>query len=116
MMKETDLDEKTEAIDAAVEAASDNKHEAITKFMEAEFAVMDAFRKQDNLRKRGKRQGDPKYDEATNRIDEALAARDRALDDLIAAEFAWRAAEKAWDAHHSALDKARGGGATEKLQ
>jgi hypothetical protein len=116
MMKETGLDEKTEAIDAAVEAAADNKHEAITKFMEAEFAVMDAFRKEGNLRKRAKREGDPKYAEVKNRIDEAIAARDRALDDLIAAEFAWRAAEKAWDAHHSALDKTRGGGTTETLQ
>jgi hypothetical protein len=107
---------KTEEIDAAVDAAADDKHDAIQKFMDAEFAVMDAFKKEDDLRTAGKREGDTEYDEAASAMEAAVDARDDALDDLIGAEFAFRAADRKWNKHHLALEKARAGGAVEKLQ
>jgi hypothetical protein len=107
---------KTDAINSAVDATADNKFEAVNKFMEAQFASMGAFEEEDRLRTSGKSEGDPEYDEAAKVMEAASAACDDALDDLIAAEFAYRAADKAWNKHHAALDETNAGGSVEKLQ
>jgi hypothetical protein len=112
----TKIENKTEAIDTAAEAAADEKNYAIDKFMKAEFRVMDACKKEDELRTAGKREGDSEYDKAASTMEAAFEVRDDALDDLIAAEFAFRAATKAWEKHHSALDKTKAGGVTERMQ
>lgn len=112
----TALEKKTEAIDSAIEDTADEKVDAIHKFMDAEFAYMKAFEKEDELRSAGKREGNAEYDKAASAMEAASTARDDALDDLIAAEFAFRAAEKAWNKHHGALDKTSAGGMVKKLQ
>jgi hypothetical protein len=114
--KMTKLENKTEAIDTAADAAADEKNNAINKFMKAEFTVIDACKKEDELRTAGKREGDSEYDKVASAMEAAFDARDDALDDLIAAEFAFRAATKAWQKHHNALDKTKAGGVTERMQ
>jgi hypothetical protein len=104
------------SIDAAVDAAADNKADAINRFMEAEFALIDAFQKEDRLSQLDKREGDREYDEAANAIDGAHAAREKALDELIEAEFAFRSASKAWDKHYGALAIANAVRASKRLQ
>ena len=112
----TTLEKQTEAIDRAVDDAADAKFDAIHRFMDAELTRMSAFEKEGKLRTAGKREGDSDYDEAAKKKEAAHVASEDALDDLIAAEFAYRSAQKASNEHHAALDKANAGGSVDRLQ
>ena len=112
----TAADKKTGPVDAAVEAAAHAKLHAIDRLLSTEFALMDAQNMEDKHHSAGKSEGDAEYDAAVIRMEGAFAARDDAIDDLILAEFAFRAASKRRKRHQGALDKTNAGGAIERLQ
>jgi hypothetical protein len=104
--KQDTFDTKMESINDACESAAADKLDAILKFMDAQLALVEVCEKE---RERPETV-------TSAELDTANAACDDALDDLIAAEFAYRAADKASAKFHAALDQARSGGAVKRLQ
>jgi hypothetical protein len=90
------------AREAACEFAADNKQEAIWRFMDAEFAFADVFDRMIKLHDKIKRTEKPSAKlralmaKAETAFRTAGDEQDDALDDLIAAEMAYRAADKAY--------------------